>query len=126
MRQAAAASQQEPAWVARMQSAHVDGMLGVSGVAASGTGAAVVAAAAALPRSHSFRNNTQPHPEYLYETSLIDQSIYSSPFPPTHPPNVLSLALSPMSPIDDYPLRLHHQSAFRLQFRRWTMPQPLS
>ena len=109
MRQAAAAaSQQEPARVARTQSARVDGMLSVSGVAASGTGAAAAAAAAAQPRSHSFRDNTQPHPEYLYETSLIDQSIYSSPSPPTHPPNAssrhpASLAVSPTSPIDDDP-----------------------
>ena len=109
MQQAAAsASQQEPARVARTQSARVDGMLGVSGVTASGTGAAAVAAAAAQPRSHSFTDNTQPHPEYLYETSLIDQSIYSSPSPPTHPPNAssrhpASLAVSPTSPIDDDP-----------------------
>ena len=59
---AAPASQQEPVQVTCTQSACVDGMLGVSGVAASGS-AAVVAAAAAQPRSHSFRDNTQPHPE---------------------------------------------------------------
>ena len=105
MRQAAAAaSQQEPTRVARTQSARVDGMLSVSGTATSGGAGATVAAgaAAAQPRSHSFRDNTQPHAEYLYETSLIDQSIYSSPAPPrqSHP---ASLAVSPSSPIDDDP-----------------------
>ena len=109
MQQAAAsASQQEPARVARTQNARVDGMLSVSGVAASGIAATAVAAVATQPRSHSFTDNTQPHPEYLYETSLIDQSIYSSPSPPIHPPNAssrhpASLAVSPTSPVDDDP-----------------------
>ncbi|KAG6335082.1 hypothetical protein ID866_4010 [Astraeus odoratus] len=95
MRQAAAAATQpEPARVARTQSARVDGMLNV--------------ASSAAPRSHSYRENAsgQNQPEYLYETS-IDQSIYSSPSPPMDSRQTTSLAVSPTTPMDDDPFAPH-------------------